>query len=53
MSEITKTVVVTNYRYVSNVYEENIFQSNPLLYILLMLLMLLLIVRMNRKREEG
>jgi len=52
VTETTKTVVVTTYRYISNVYEENLFQSNPLLYVLLMLLMLLLIVRMGRKREE-
>jgi len=51
VTEITKTVVVTKYRYVSNGYEENIFQSNQLLYILLMLLMLLLILRMNRRRK--
>jgi hypothetical protein len=47
------TEVVTTYRYVTNVYEENIFSTNPFLYILLILLLLLLILRMNRKREEG
>jgi hypothetical protein len=47
------TKIVTTYHYVTNVYEENLFTSNPLLYILLVLLLFLLIFRMNRKREEG
>ncbi len=47
----SKTVTV--YRYVTNVYEENILASNPLLWALLVLLLLLLILRMNRKREES
>jgi hypothetical protein len=51
--EKPRTQVVTTYRYVTNVYEENIFPANPFLYILLILLLLLLILRMNRKREEG
>lgn len=50
---IPKTETVTVYRYVTNVYEENILASNPLLWALLVLLLLLLILRMNRKREEG
>lgn len=45
--------VTTTYRYVTTVYEENVFLSNPLLYMLLLLLLLLLILRMNRKREES
>ena len=48
-----KTETVTMYRYVTNVYEENVFASNPLLWLLLILLFLLLILRMNHKREEG
>ena len=48
-----KTQTVTVYRYVTNVYEENILGSNPLLWVLLILLLLLLILRMNRKREEN
>lgn len=47
----TQTVIV--YRYVTKVYEENMFASNPLLWLLLVLLLLLLIRRMNRKREES
>ncbi len=47
-----QTQTVTVNRYVTNVYEENLFSSNPFLYILLMLLLLLLVLRMNRKREE-
>jgi len=53
VTETTKTAVVTTYRYVTNVYEENIFLSNPLMYILLVLLLLLLVLRMNRKRNES
>jgi len=52
-SDPTKTVVITSYRYISNVYEESLPTSNPLLYILVILLLLLLVLRMNRKREEG
>ena len=48
-----KTEVVTTYRYVTNVYEENLITSNPLLFVLVVLLLLLLILRMNRKRDEG
>ena len=48
-----KTEVVTTYRYVTTVYEENLITSNPLLFVLAILLLLLLILRMNRKREEG
>jgi hypothetical protein len=48
-----KTETVTVYRYVTNVYEENVFSPNPLLWALLVLLLLLLILRMNRKREES
>jgi hypothetical protein len=47
----TQTVTLT--RYVTNVYEENLFLSNPFIYILLMLLLLLLVLRMNRKRKES
>lgn len=47
----TQTVVVTNYRYITNVYEENLLQSNPLIYVLLILFLFLLILRMNRHRE--
>jgi H+/gluconate symporter-like permease len=47
-----QTQTVTLNRYVTNVYEENVFLSNPFLYILLILLLLLLVLRMNRKREE-
>jgi hypothetical protein len=46
-----KTETVTVYRYVTNVYEEDIFSSNPLLWVLLVLLLLLLILRLNRKRS--
>jgi hypothetical protein len=53
MSDATKTVVVTNYRYVTNVYEENLIQSNPLIYLLLTLLLLLLILLMNRRKKEN
>lgn len=53
VTETTKTSVVTTYRYVTNVYEENIFQSNPLIYVLLALFLLLLILRMNRRRNES
>jgi hypothetical protein len=42
---------VTVYRYVTNVYEENVFASNPFLWLLLVLLLLLLIFRLNRKRS--
>jgi hypothetical protein len=49
----SKTETVTVYRYVTNVYEENILASNPLLWLLLILLLLLLILRRNRKREES
>ncbi len=49
----TGTAVATTYRYVTNVYEENIFQSNPLLYVLLILLLLLIVLRLNRKRNES
>jgi hypothetical protein len=52
ITNTTETVLVTSYRYVTNVYEENLFMSNPLIYILLMLLILLLVFRMNRRREE-
>jgi len=48
-----KAETVTVYRYVTNVYEENIFASSPLLWALLILLLLLLVLRMNRKREES
>ncbi len=47
------TAVVTTYHYVTNVYEENIFPSTPLLYILLILLLLLLVLRMNQRRGDG
>ncbi len=47
------TAVVTTYHYVTNVYEENLFSSTPLLYILLILLLLLLILRMNRRRGDA
>jgi len=50
---VPKTETVTVYRYVTNVHEENILASNPLLWVLLILLLLLLILRMNRKREES
>jgi competence protein ComEC len=40
------TAVVNHY--VTNVYEENIISSNPLLWVLLFLLLLLLILRRNR-----
>ncbi len=46
-----KTEVVTTYRYITNVYEENVFLSNPFLSLLLILLLLLLILGRNRKRE--
>jgi hypothetical protein len=49
----SKTETVTVYRYVTNVYEENILASNPLLWALLFLLLLLLILRRNRKEPEG
>ena len=49
----TQTVIVTNYRYITNVYEENLLLSNPLIYVLLILLLLLLILRMNRRKEEN
>ena len=48
-----RTEVVTTYRSVTNVYEENLFLPNPLIYILLILLLLLLILRMNRAREKS
>lgn len=48
-----KAETVTVYRYVTNVYEENVFASNPLLWLLLILLLLLLVLRMNHKKEEG
>ncbi len=52
--EVSKTTqTVTVYRYVTTVYEESIFSSNPLLRVLLALLMLLLILRLNRKRSEN
>jgi H+/gluconate symporter-like permease len=47
-----QTQTVTVNRYITNVYEENLFHSNPFIYILLILLVLLLVLRMNRKREE-
>jgi len=47
-----KTETVTVYRSVTNVYEENVLASNPLLWTLLILLLLLLILRMNRTRSE-
>ena len=48
-----KTEIVTTYRFVTNVYEENLFLSNPYVYILLMLLLLLLVLRMNRSKENN
>ncbi|HEY6010310.1 MAG TPA: hypothetical protein VIX18_02475 [Nitrospirota bacterium] len=51
-TEVTKTVVVTTYRHVTNVYEEDLFGSNPLIYVLVILLLLLLIIRMNRNKER-
>ena len=53
LPEKPKMEVVTTYRYVTKVYEENVFPVNPFLFILLILLLLLLILRMNRRREEG
>ncbi len=53
-AEVSKTTqTVTVYRYVTTVYEENIFSSNPLLWVLLVLLTLLLTLRLNRKRSEN
>jgi hypothetical protein len=62
MSSPTETVVTADQPkttssstslHVTNVYEENMFLPDPLLYILVVLLLLLLVLRMNRKREEG
>jgi hypothetical protein len=46
------TQTVTVYHSVTDVREDNIFASDPLLWTLLALLLLLLIIRTNRKREE-
>jgi hypothetical protein len=52
-ADIPQTRTVTVNRYVTNVYEENIFSSNPLLWAVLVLLLLLLILRRNRKQSEN
>ncbi|MGE5174439.1 MAG: hypothetical protein ACM3MD_11505 [Betaproteobacteria bacterium] len=54
MSQVEKPMTgnTITYRYVTNVYEENVFSPNPLLYVLLVLLLLLLILRINKKSEE-
>jgi hypothetical protein len=52
LTEAAAPKTITTYRYVTTIREENVFLSNPLLYILLILLLLLLILRMNRKRDE-
>jgi len=49
----SNTQTVTVYRYVTNVYEENILATNPLLWVLLVLLLLLLILRRNRREPEN
>jgi len=51
-ADTPKTAVVTTTRYITNVYEENIFLSNPLLVVLLVLLLLLLILQLTQKRKE-
>ncbi len=52
VNSLTTTVVTTHYR-VATVIEENVYSTNPLLYVLAVLLLLLLVLRMNRRREEG
>jgi len=47
-----KTETVTVYRYVTNVYEENILVPNLLLWTLLVLLLLFLILRRTAKKPE-
>lgn len=47
-----KTEIVTATRYITNVYEENLFLSNPYLIVLLILLLLLLILRLTQKRKD-
>jgi hypothetical protein len=47
-----KIEVVTTTRYITNVYEEDLFLSNPYHIILLILLLLLLILRLTQKRKE-
>jgi hypothetical protein len=47
-----KPEVVTTTRYITNVYEENLFLSNPYIIILLILLLLLLILQLTQKRKE-
>lgn len=61
VSEPTKTIVqvakpitevVTTYRYVTNVYEENVILSHPLIAVLLILLLMLLLLKMNREKDK-
>lgn len=52
VSQLISTIVATHY-HVTNVIEENMYSSNPLLFVLMVLLLLLLVIRMNRRREEG
>ena len=47
-----KSEVVTTTRYITVIHEENIFSTNPLLFVLLLLLLLLLILRVNRKNTS-
>ncbi len=46
------TQTVTVYRTVTEVHEENIFPSNPLLWVLIILLLLFLILRRTRSQSE-
>lgn len=47
-----KTETVTVYRSVTNVHEENVLASNPLLWVLLVLLLLLLILRRTAGKPD-
>ncbi len=48
----SNTRTITVYRTITTVHEENIFVSNPLLWVLLALLLLLLILRRSRKDPD-
>ena len=47
-----KTEIAASYLYIAKITEENVFLSNPLLFILLILLLLLLLLITNRKKEK-
>jgi hypothetical protein len=50
VTETTRTVTV--YRTMTNVYEESLLASNPLLWVLVALLLLLLILRRTRHQTQ-